>query len=78
MSEFSKLKWRSLRGMKELDVLLTCYLEQMYEHAPIAEQQTFQAFLELPNAELYAYLMGDETPMDEKMRVLVEKMTLIN
>ncbi|TGO02253.1 hypothetical protein PN36_27835 [Candidatus Thiomargarita nelsonii] len=58
MNELSKLKWRCRRGMKELDVLLTRYLEQCYEQAPIAEQQTFQALLELPDMELYAYLLG--------------------
>jgi len=73
MNELSKLKWRCRRGMKELDVLLTRYLEQSYEQAPIAEQQTFQALLELPDMELYAYLVGQKTPTDGKWRALVEK-----
>ena len=60
--------------MKELDVLLTRYLEHRYEQAPIAEQQTFQALLELPNILLYAYLLGQETPTDGEMRALVERM----
>jgi antitoxin CptB len=72
-SEYSKLKWRCRRGMKELDVLLIRYLEQSYEQAPIAEQQTFQALLELPDMELYAYLLGQKTPTDGKLRALVEK-----
>jgi len=63
--------------MKELDVLLTHYLEQRYEQAPIAEQQTFQALLELPNIDLYAYLMGQKTPTDGEMQALVARMRLL-
>ncbi len=67
MSELSKLKWRCRRGMKELDVLLTRYLEQRYEQAPITEQMTFQALLELPNIDLYAYLIGQKKPADKEL-----------
>lgn len=75
MSELSKLKWRCRRGIKELDVLLTRYLEQMYEQAPVAERQNFLALLELPDIDLYAYLVGQERPADREMRALVEKMS---
>jgi antitoxin CptB len=74
MSELSKLKWRCRRGMKELDVLLTRYLEQRHEQAPITEQMTFQALLELPNIDLYAYLIGQKKSADKEMQALVERM----
>jgi antitoxin CptB len=74
MSEIAKLKWRCRCGMRELDVMLTCYLEQRYEQAPIVEQQTFQALLELPNTDLYGYLMGQAKPVDIQMQALVERM----
>jgi len=74
MSEIAKLKWRCRCGMKELDVMLTRYLEQRYEQAPITEQQAFKALLELPNTDLYAYLMGQTKPVDIQMQALVERM----
>lgn len=73
MNEFSRLKWQCRRGMKELDLLLTRYLEQEYNRAPLAEQQTFQTLLELPDIDLYTYLIGQETPGDDKLLKLIEK-----
>lgn len=60
--------------MKELDILLTHYLEQQYKQAPTVERQTFEALLELSDKELYAYLIELESPRDERMRIFVEKM----
>ena len=77
MSDLSKLKWHCRRGMKELDVLLTCYLEQHYKQAPAVEQQTFEALLELSDKDLYTYLIEFESPKDERMQVFVEKMRRI-
>lgn len=72
MNEFSRLKWQCRRGMKELDLLLTRYLEQEYNRASLAEQQTFQTLLELPDIDLYAYLIGQETSGDDKLLRLIE------
>jgi antitoxin CptB len=85
MSEINKLKWQCRRSMKELEILFMRYLEQKYEHAPIDEQQTFQTLLELPDIDLYTYLVKREMPTDEnvrailddKMQTLVEKMVVL-
>lgn len=61
---FTKLKWRCRRGMRELDVVLERYLEQRYAYAPIAEQQAFEALLDLPDPQLFAYVMRREEPSD--------------
>jgi antitoxin CptB len=73
MSDLAKLKWRCRRGIKELDVLLTRYLEQYYEPASLTEQQAFQALLELSDAKLYNYLIKNEKPVETSLRFLVEK-----
>ncbi len=49
----NRLKWRCRRGMRELDVLLTRYLTERWPSAPAAEQAAFEAFLELPDPEIY-------------------------
>ncbi len=61
---FTKLKWRCRRGMRELDIVLERYLEQRYAYAPIAEQQAFEQLLEVPDPQLFAYLMRREVPTD--------------
>ncbi len=74
MNHISKLKWQCRRGMKELDLLLTRYLEQQYPHASTATQHTFQVLLELPDIDLYSYMIGQETPAEETLRNLIEEL----
>ncbi|MDM8561286.1 succinate dehydrogenase assembly factor 2 [Candidatus Parabeggiatoa sp. HSG14] len=73
MSELAKLKWRCRRGMKEMDILLTRYLEQAYEQASKVEQQAFQALLDMPDIDLYSYLIGQEKPTNRDTLALLEK-----
>ena len=58
MSELSRLRWLCRRGMKELDVVMSRYLEQYYESASSAEQQCFKTLLEMPDPDLYHLLLG--------------------
>jgi antitoxin CptB len=60
----TKLRWRCRRGMRELDVVLERYLERRYAWAPPAEQDAFEALLDLPDPQLLAYLMRREMPND--------------
>jgi antitoxin CptB len=50
--------------MRELDVLLQRYLDQRYPLAPKEEQQAFEALLELPDPQLFAYVVSREQPSD--------------
>jgi len=72
MRDINQLKWQCRRSMKELEILLTRYLEQRYEQVP-AEQQTFEVLLNLPDIELYEYLIKQEMPTEAKMQTLVKK-----
>ena len=58
----TKLRWQCRRGMRELDVVLERYLQQRYASAPLAEQKAFESLLDLPDPQLFAYLMRRETP----------------
>jgi len=59
-----KLRWRCRRGMKELDLLTSGYLEQFYPRAPAEEQQAFAELLELQDTQLMSYMLGRVTPTD--------------
>ena len=61
--------------MRELDVLLQRYLDQRYSHAPIEEQQAFEALLELPDPQLFAYVVGREQPLDLHSVNVVARLT---
>ena len=71
MSEISRLHWQCRRGLKELDVLLECYLHAHFSHAPAAEQQAFAELLCLPDPLLLSYIMGREQPDNEEQRRVI-------
>jgi succinate dehydrogenase flavin-adding protein (antitoxin of CptAB toxin-antitoxin module) len=48
--------------MKELDLLLLRYVEQVWSAAGETERASFEQLLELPDPQLAAYLLGHETP----------------
>lgn len=73
MNTVPKLKWQCRRGMKELDLLLTRYLEQQYPHASPTTQQTFEVLLELPDIDLYSYMIGQEKPAAANLQKLIEE-----
>ncbi len=75
---FTKLRWRCRRGMRELDVVLERYLEQRYAYAPIAEQQAFEALLDLPDPQLFAYVMRREEPTDSEWVDVIAKLAPVD
>jgi antitoxin CptB len=73
-ADVGKLRWRCRRGMKELDILLTRYVDERYGAAPAEEQQAFQSLLETQDPVIYAYCLGQESP-PEHLAALIERIT---
>ena len=67
-----RLRWRCRRGMKELDILLSRYMDERFYAAPPQEQEAFRRLLESPDPEIYAYCFGQERP-PERLAVLIER-----
>ena len=68
-----RLRWQCRRGMKELDQLLTAYLEESYDEAGEADKAAFCALLELSDPELVGYLLkGERSPDPAIERILAE------
>jgi antitoxin CptB len=72
--DVGKLRWRCRRGMKELDILLTRYVDERYGSASAEEQQAFQGLLETQDPVIYAYCLGQEPP-PEHLAALIERIT---
>ncbi len=72
MSEIARLRWLCRRGMKELDVLMTSYLEHRYPEAPVAEQQAFESLLQMPDPDLYSLVLGRIDSDDKEIVRVVE------
>ena len=60
-----RLRWQCRRGMKELDQLLTGYLDEGYDAAPEDDKASFRALLELSDPELVGYLLQRKEPGSE-------------
>ena len=71
MSEQSRLRWLCRRGMKELDVVMSGYLESHYELASEAEKNAFKTLLEMHDPDLYALLLRRQSCPDQAIEKVV-------
>ncbi|CAD7840456.1 MAG: hypothetical protein [Olavius algarvensis Gamma 3 endosymbiont] len=71
MSELPRLRWLCRRGMKELDVVMSGYLERHYASAAREHQVLFRELLELPDPELYGMLLGRSEIDDSELECLI-------
>ena len=71
-ADIAKLRWRCRRGMRELDAVLQSFLAS----ASALEEKDlsrFEAILDLPDPELFAYLTGRSVPQDPATAFLIER-----
>ncbi len=64
-------RWRSRRGMKELDFVLNRFLDEHYESMTMPQKQAFDAFLGTEDMTLWYWLSGKSQPEDEDTAQLV-------
>jgi antitoxin CptB len=73
MESIAKLRWRCRRGTKELDYLLTAYLDQYYQQASEPEQACFVELLTLQDTQLIALLLEGKLSGLKERDALVKK-----
>lgn len=78
MSELSRLRWLCRRGMKELDVVMTHYLETRYAQSSETEKNSFKTLLEMQDPDLYALLLGQVDCADNNTQNLVDSLRIQN
>jgi antitoxin CptB len=66
-----RLRWRCRRGTKELDTLLTGYLDRDYPNASSSERAAFEQLLDWSDDALLRALLGLETPAETEIATLV-------
>ena len=69
------LQWRCRRGTKELDVILTRYLEKKYNDLSDQELQLFDKLLDTQDTELWYWLSGKISPESDSLKQLIFKIT---
>jgi antitoxin CptB len=68
----ARLRWRSRRGMKELDVLLGRWLEEGWPRADPAARRAFEWLLEQPDPDLADWLIGGARPTQAEHAALID------
>lgn len=71
----ARLRWRCRRGMRELDAVLTSFMASAYASLDAADKSRFEALLDLPDPELYAYLAGRTEARDPDVARLIQSIS---
>jgi antitoxin CptB len=61
--------------MKELDLLLTRYVQERYPAAPPGQQAAFEALLSLPDPQIADFLLGYGAPTDPELMAVVRELS---
>jgi antitoxin CptB len=59
--------------MRELDAVLERFLERGYPSSSEQDKARFEALLELPDPDLYSYLIGGHEPADRDIASLLAR-----
>nr|WP_289846766.1 succinate dehydrogenase assembly factor 2 [Colwellia sp. E2M01] len=68
----ARLKWACRRGMLELDVLFTPFVDEAYDDLSTQDQFTFERLLTCQDPELFAWFMGHEVCEDTELNAMVQ------
>ena len=71
-ADYKKLRWRTRRGMLELDMLLEPFFEEAFLNLPKQQQHTFVELLDCEDAELLDWFNGKSKPGNEQIVAMVE------
>lgn len=69
-----RLRWQCRRGMKELDVVLTRYLDRRFSVASAQERQNFERLLKVEDDRLWDWVLGRAPAEDPEFHALIERL----
>jgi antitoxin CptB len=73
MKELERVRWRSRRGLLELDIVLGRFIETYYAQLDESERQTFEEMLDMPDNPLWDMIAGRQEATQAEQQVLLEK-----
>tara|TARA_B100000929_G_C15190434_1_gene312071 strand:+ start:252 stop:482 length:231 start_codon:yes stop_codon:yes gene_type:complete len=73
----SKLKWKCRKGVRELDILLSKYIETSYDLLSSKEKDIFVEFIEKDTYEILDILMNKKN-VNNKFLNIVEALKSLN
>lgn len=70
-TERKRLRWRCRRGMRELDQLLTRWVDHEWSTASESQRGVFLRLLDCEDDTLWRWFLGHETPCDAALDLLI-------
>jgi antitoxin CptB len=67
MSEADRIRWQCRRGLLELDLMLTKFLDRHLEHLTPVQTAAFRRLLDYPDNDLWDFLSGKAAPSDPEL-----------
>lgn len=72
-AELGRVRWRCRRGMRELDQLLTRWLDRRWTPSSDAQRATFLQLLDCEDDRLWRWFLSKENPSDAALAALVDE-----
>lgn len=66
-----RLRWRSRRGMLELELALAPFVEHRLERLSAADRVSYARLLEHDDVDIYEWVRGRSDPHDPGLRAIV-------
>jgi antitoxin CptB len=73
-TELNRLRWRSRRGMAELDVLFVPFFEEAFDALSADMKEVYARMLDEEDPELWSWFSEQSAPDDPQYRSLVSLM----
>jgi antitoxin CptB len=72
MKNLERIRWRSRRGLLELDIVLGRFIDKYYAQLDEAGQRAFEELLDTPDNPLWDMISCKQESMQENHRALLE------
>ena len=77
MKNLERMRWRSRRGLLELDIVLGRFIDAHYEQLDAAGKQAFEELLDMPDNPLWDMIAGRQDAKHGEQRALLEKIRAV-
>ena len=77
MKNLERIRWRSRRGLLELDIVLGRFIESHYMQLDENEKQVFEVLLDMPDKPLWDMIAGRQEATHMEQRSLLEKIRAV-
>jgi antitoxin CptB len=77
VKNIERVRWRSRRGLLELDIVLGRFIEAHYAQLTGGEQQAFDALLDMPDNPLWDMIAGRANATHGEQQALLEKIRAV-